>query len=194
MSIRRRIGVDCDNVVAATEARIRDMIRERYGLSLSRDDLTQFNYRTPLLGESEIAAVLLDFHTTRCCDVGTVPGVVACLRSLCEVADVDIVTSRPRYSDQATARWLIGIGLTGLNRVIFTDTKEDLAWRYFAFVDDRLETAVNMAKLGVHSLLFDYPWNRTDSTWHRLHRVRCWDQACALLRQLLGGAGHEERP
>lgn len=181
---RSRIGVDLDNVIAGTEGLIRQMIYERYHITVSTEDFVDFNYRGTVVSDGELVAILKDFHEQCCSDVLPLPGAVSSLQSLYKEAKIDIVTSRPLSSLALTLKWLAQYRLDVLGAVIFCSTKLPLAERYFAFAEDNLETAVEFAKHGVAAVVFDYPWNRTAEVSEGIRRVADWQQAYDVLAHL----------
>lgn len=172
------LGFDIDGVVADTMAVFVRLARERYGLvGLSKDDLCEYDlFRCLSLDrsiiEDLICLTLDDEHTLQ---VPPFPGAPEVLTELSRHAPLRFITAR--IWPESITEWLrLQLPEVPQNRiqVIATGAPEaklkilqELGVRYF--VEDRLETCHFLAQDGIQPLVFDQPWNRTDTAYPRFH-------------------------
>jgi uncharacterized protein len=178
------LGVDLDNVLSLTDPLIRWLIAEMYEIRLEQSDIVQFAYSLCGITEEQEAAVLGRFHDSACSELPLLDGAAEALVVLREVWEIHIVTGRPDAARALTLDWLERHGLP-YDQIDFLKFKHQSPVPFTAFVDDHRETSYAMAKRGVFSMLFDYPWNQppTDDPTH-LVRVRSWDDVVRHLSQL----------
>src|SRR5438132_1125381 len=76
--MRRRarpiLGVDIDNVLAQSDACLRAMFRELYGIMLDEHQMTRYDYMTYGVTEEQLVRVFQLFNTEVCRTLRVVPG------------------------------------------------------------------------------------------------------------------------
>src|SRR3989442_1623744 len=81
--MRRRarpiLGVDIDNVLAQSDARLRAMIREMFGIRLEEHQMTRYEYMTYGVTEEQLIQVFRIFNVEACRTLRVVPGAKAAL-------------------------------------------------------------------------------------------------------------------
>ncbi|MFZ5765921.1 MAG: 5' nucleotidase, NT5C type [Thermodesulfobacteriota bacterium] len=180
------IGFDIDCVVADTmEAFIR-LAAEEHKISIAPEEITAFQVEDCLAVDKAIIDTI--FNRLLCdpisCGLKPMTGAVAVLSRLAARAPLTFVTARP--TAEPIIRWLQTVLPTDVSanmRLIAMgdhDTKADcvraLGIQYF--VDDRVETCLQMACSGLTPVVFDQPWNVGR---HNLTSVHCWDSLGNLL-------------
>src|SRR5512135_2685669 len=102
------IGVDIDNVIADTEKELRRLIREKKGLSLSREDITSYNLDGVRgLSQEDLAGIYDEFKDGGIfLGLEVIEGARETLERLAVRHRVVLVTSRPRTVEDKTRSWL----------------------------------------------------------------------------------------
>jgi uncharacterized protein len=181
------IGFDLDGVIADTgEAFIRIACEEFDYCSFRLEDITSFVVEECLAiptdkVEQIFYAILKDSLGT---GVKPIPGAVEVITNMAEQAPVTIITARPL--EQPVADWLDHFfsarTCRQINLVAMGD-HDDKA-RYIKehklnyFVDDRVETCLQLAESDITPIVFRQPWNHNK---HELTSVKNWQEIQTLL-------------
>ncbi len=188
MSINsNEIGFDLDGVIADTgEAFVRIACEEYNHCSFQLEDITSFQVESCLSIPTEEVEQI--FYTILKDSLGVGlqpnPGAVEVISSMAEQAPVTIITARPikepvidwldHHFSRETCRQI---------NLVATGDHDDKA-RYIRdhdlnyFVDDRIETCLQLATTDITPIVYDQPWNRNS---HRLKTVTGWEDIRALL-------------
>src|SRR3989449_3525851 len=149
--MRRRarpiLGVDMDNVLSQSDARLRAMIREMFGIRLEEHQMTRYEYMTYGVTEEQLIQVFRIFNVEACRTLRVVPGAKAALVRLARRYEIALVTSRNPESKASTEYWLHAKGLP-YDQLHFKDDKHTLGIPYHAFIEDRHEHAHRLAETG----------------------------------------------
>lgn len=178
------LAFDIDGVVADTMAIFIELARKKYGLTeLSKEQMTCYDLHRCLDLEREviddlICLTLSDEYTLQ---TPPVPGAPEVLTTISEQTPLRFITAR--IWPESIIQWLEQIlpdVSPGRIQVIATGAPEAKAtvlreMGITAFVDDRLETCIQLAQEGFRPIVFDQPWNR-DASQLPLTRVCNWSQ------------------
>lgn len=179
------IGFDIDCVVADTmEAFIR-LARLDYGLTIRPEQITCFEVEQCLPIDSAIVADIFERLLVDPIEAGLKPmrHAVDVLLELSGRAPLTFITARPDH--EPIAQWLthvLGPEISAAARLAAMGDHDGKA-RYIKdfglshFVDDRLETCIELARRGITPLVYHQPWN---SISHDYQTVDGW-QAIANL-------------
>jgi len=177
--MRRRarpiLGVDIDNVLAQSDACLRAMFRELYGIMLDEHQMTRYDYMTYGVTEEQLVRVFQLFNTEVCRTLRVVPGAKAALVRLARCYEIALVTSRNPESKAGTEYWLHAKGLP-YDQLHFNDDKHALGIPYHAFIEDRHEHAHLIAETGATVYLLTRPWNAAPLAHPNVLRVETWDE------------------
>ncbi len=181
------IGFDLDGVIADTaEAFIRLACHEYNHCSFRLEDITSFQVEECLdiptsLVEQIFYAILKDSLGS---GLQPMSGAVETITSMTEKATVTIITARPLQ--QPVTDWLDHFfpakACEKINLVAMGD-HDDKA-RYIQehqlqyFVDDRVETCLQLAATGITPIVYNQPWNQGR---HKLQTVSSWQEIEAKL-------------
>jgi len=162
------IGFDIDCVVADTmEAFIRLAIDD-YGINVLPEDITSFQVEKCLAVSphivDEIFARLLSAPLEN--GLKPMPHAVSVLTEMSACAPLTFITARPER--EPVDRWLESI----FSKDVYSNSRlvamgkhdgkaqyvKELGLQYF--VDDRVETCVELALAGISPIVFAHPWNR----------------------------------
>ena len=99
-----RIGIDIDGVVADFVKTFIPLVRERYGLALTEEDIYVHDLFL-VLGISESEAMEL-IRATICSDPGLIDGAKQAIDRLNQEHDVILLTARPEDLFDVTRQWL----------------------------------------------------------------------------------------
>jgi len=177
--MRRRerpiLGVDIDNVLAQSDARLRAMIREMFGIRLEEHQMTRYEYMTYGVTEEQLIQVFRIFNVEACRTLRVVPGAKAALVRLARRFEIALVTSRNPESKAGTEYWLRAKGLP-YDQLHFNDDKHALGIPYHAFIEDRHEHAHRLAETGTTVYLLTRPWNAAPLAHPNVRRIHSWNE------------------
>ena len=169
------LGVDIDNVLAESDACLRAMIQEMFGIVLREEQMTQYDYMTYGVTEEQLGRVFRLFNTEVCRTLKVVQGAKAAMQQLAGRYEIALVTSRNPESKASTEYWLKVKGLP-YDQLHFDDDKHALGIPYHAFIEDRHEHAHLIAETGATVYLLTRPWNAAPLAHPNVRRVHTWSE------------------
>ena len=175
------IVIDLDNVISDTDAKIRAIIKRNYGISARRKDITEFDYEKCLpITYKQAKEMLEEFHNYHLLNLKLVRGARSALDVIASKFKVIIATERPLKTKQPTLEWLRQHGIPS-QQVVFLENKREISLpRVNHLIDDKWDTAIEIANMGVSVILFDRPWNRKGN--HELiKRAHGWKEVLMFL-------------
>ncbi len=189
---KQPICIDIDNVVAQTDAVLRELIcRHTSGrVVLDYADVVEFEYwkcrdsKGDCITRDEWSIIHEAFS---CADtiraIRPMAGIEGHLRLLRDRYRLDFVTSRLTKAQSATEEWLVAHGVP-FDRLIFTQhgSKHLLPERYAVVIEDHYEQAAAFAERGTKVLLLVHPWNRVKRRIPGIEWVESWKE---MMRWLL---------
>jgi uncharacterized HAD superfamily protein len=174
--VKKRLCVDIDNCVAATDEVMRRVICEVTNgrVNFQYGDILEFDYHGPLCrdkdGERIDDATWKVVHDQFSApevvlSIKPLDGAVEALRSLQGDFEIHFVTTRKPKARAATIHWLDRLGLDEKrpHSIHFVGHREkhEAVGRPIAAVDDDAAQAESFAEIGVKSIVLDHPWNQT---------------------------------
>ncbi len=184
-----KTGFDIDGVVADTMGSFIRIAKDDYGINtIKKENITSYWLEQCLpipdhiIGEI-IEKILADPFGT---GLKPIPGAIETLEALAAYAPLTFVTARP--NGKPIEEWLrkqlagvppemIRVTATGEHSAKASLLKE-IGISYF--VEDHLETCLEIAREGITAIVFDQPWNRQDSS---LPRAASWRELASWIRQ-----------
>ncbi len=180
------IGFDLDGVIADTgEAFIRLACEEFNYCSFRLEDITSFQVEECLSIPTDTAEQI--FYAILKDSLGTGlkpnPGAVDVITSMATQSPVTIITARPL--EQPVSDWLDHFfsSKTCQQIKLVAMGDHDDKERYIKehnlkyFVDDRVETCLNLATTGITPIVYNQPWNHNK---HTLNSVSNWQEISGL--------------
>jgi uncharacterized HAD superfamily protein len=174
------LGVDIDNVLAQSDACLREAIRLRFLIGLEEEDVTEYDYSAYGVTQAQLTELFDVFNSDLCRTLKVIPGAKATLTSLARRFQIALVTSRNPESKAGTEHWLRRKGIP-YDQLHFNDAKHALGIPYQAFVEDRHEHAHRIAETGAQVFLMTRPWNSQPLTHPNVVRVANWKEILAHL-------------
>ena len=181
-----QLGFDFDGVIAdIAEAFIRLACDDHNICGLKMEDITSFEVDKCLdVNEEIVEAIFLSILKD---SVGTgmlpMPGSVDVITEFADLADLTVITARPFGGP--VYDWLQTVlpesTLPKISVVAMGDHDDKLRYirehniRYF--IDDRIDTCLQLHEAGIGSFVFSQPWNRNG---HQLPTVNSWQEIRAL--------------
>jgi len=194
--VTRRLCVDVDNCVAATDEVMRQIIHQVTDgrVNFAYDDIVEFDYHGPSCrdksGERIDEATWHKVHEQFSepdivMSLKPMPGAADMLRALQLDFDIHFVTTRKPKARAATIHWLDCLGLDSKRppalHFVGHRQKHDVIRNLSAAIDDDPVQAESFAQMGIKSILLDHPWNRNANS--EVLRARDWSEVAELLKQ-----------
>ena len=189
-----RIGIDIDEIIAATLDAMLDFHNGMYGTDLKQADI--FSYKLwEVWGGSEEEAVQKwneFFETDHFAGVCPIVGAFAAMTVLKERGhELFAITARPHHISKKTEDWLDEHFPAVFSGVRFANTHGASGIKYKkselcaelgigTLVEDDPRHAMDCASKGISVILFSYPWNK-DLSADNVFRALSWDDVIRLV-------------
>ncbi|MBU3941456.1 MAG: hypothetical protein KKF74_00925 [Nanoarchaeota archaeon] len=139
-------------------------IREGLGRPLRVDDIIRFRYDecTPLSKEEVDEIFKVFAEEKKFLSLNPMPYAVDIINRLQEFYDEYFMTARPGNVEEQTIGWFENSGIRNYeNKLTFNGNKLEIAKtdNISKFIEDRAETALELAENNINVLLLNYPWN-----------------------------------
>ena len=190
MPHRETLCIDIDNVVAATDAVMREVIRQysREEADLKYEDVVCFDYwlcrdaKGRRLDRSEWDEVHRAFTQEHLPRIRPVTGARTGLERLASKYEIHLVTSRLAEGKAETVKWLTDQDIPH-DALHFSrhGEKQLINKKFVAAIDDDREQGYAFSAQGVRAFLMAHPWNRVGE-YSSLIRCNTWAE---LVEQLL---------
>ncbi|MFX1519816.1 MAG: hypothetical protein ACFFCD_07840 [Promethearchaeota archaeon] len=185
-----KIGVDVDGVLGDQIPPILKKLNKRYGLKLSKEDVTLWDL--PIKDtdiETEIESAL--FNEDYILNMQPIDGAKEAMTYLSKMYFVKIITSRPKETEAATLKWLRSnfdfdeyLGTQKRDRVVSFVNVDIL-------IDDNLPSTEKFSRSGGKTgILFSQPWNQERSSIKDLidsGKVKCcngWEEVLDVIKSI----------
>lgn len=198
----RRICIDIDNVIAQTDAIMREVIREvtNHRVNLTYENVRRFNYwecqdpEGKKISKEEWHMVHSTFSKSRYLStIQPVPGVQASLSRLTEHYSLHFATSRLPEARTATIRWLEDNEFPPHDLHFLKHGEKHFSLgRFDASVEDDPDQATAFSKSGIGiNFVIAHPWNESVVEHRNLRRVPGWNE---IVEMLLGDSTSQPKP
>jgi len=187
---RPRVAVDLDGVVYDWGGTVRYLMRQHWGYALPPSP--HWNYV-----EETVSPAAWRWLWNEGVDLGLfryghhLKGSVDGLRALAEIADLEVVTHRPRAALQDTLRFVSNLPdvFTGVHFLTNSEPKSLVGCDIY--LDDAPHVAEDITAAGKHVVLFNQPWNQdvettTNVDGPRVIRAYGWDEVRYAVREVAG--------
>ena len=174
-----KIGIDIDGVTADFVTPFLPVLRHILGRDVCYEDITTYRFQDAFEYGEEVES-----HTQAEIDrldilrhLPLIPGVLETINRFSEAHEVHFVTARPGdHWGSGTRDWLGACGFV-YRSVMYREGREaEVADGFSVFVEDKLETALELVDVGIHVFLFDRPWNQTEGLPENCVRVGTWQE------------------
>ena len=177
----RELAFDIDGVIADSFRAFVKTAREKYGIDIEYEDITDYDFRQVIDIDEETSNEIIEMILDDPFGMGIHPihGAAEVLRRLSGFGPLFFVTARTNR--EAILEWLqkrLGLGNGDAIKLEATGSHEDklpilLQNRIRYFVEDRLETCYLIQESPVTPIVFEQPWNRKA---HPFHSVASWGE------------------
>ena len=175
-----RIGIDIDGVVADFVKTFIPLVRERYGLALTEEDIYVHDLFL-VLGISESEAMEL-IRATICSDPGLIDGAKQAIDRLNQEHDVILLTARPEDLFDVTRQWLSKRGIKYRELLHLREGQKSTPQQAFDLVvDDHLREVIRFAGKARKIIVFDHPWNQSLNVRGLFDRAYTWHDVLAIV-------------
>jgi uncharacterized HAD superfamily protein len=174
---RAIVGVDADGVLFDFNGAMQALFLSHYGIEYPLDAITAWDYTDCLpVTQEQFQFCFERLMRYECEQMPLVPGAVEGMKWLAMAAGADqwVITARPDYSYAAT-KWALRHHGVPHSALIFADDKTEFADVLCCMIEDKAQTAMEFAELGVPVVLLDYPHNR-DAAHPLITRVSNWPE------------------
>lgn len=174
-----KIGIDMDGPIANTDPVLRHLLSQRIKRNISQHEVTDWHYWkcVPGVTEDMVYSVLDEFHAEWLLKVDVVPGAINGIKFLQQRGhDVSVVTFRSESARLDTKKFmeLHGIEIPLIMSPSTNKVQVCIDNNTSIMVEDRYETAVQLAHAGIQVLLTSFPWNSSKPHVDKIRRVYSW--------------------
>ena len=184
------IGVDLDEVLTEFVRKFIIFHNQNYGTNLNFEDIKKYFFYD-LLGislEEDVRRQYKFFETDIFKQIQPVNGAVNGVGKLKSNFEMVVITARPNEIKDKTIKWIERYFPDIFSQVILTNKhslnkdakreKHDICVEIGVnlMIEDSLATAKKCASRGIKVLLFDKPWNQTESLPNGIKRVYSWEE------------------
>jgi len=177
--LRLKIGIDIDGVTADFVTPFLPLLKRFLGRNVYYEDITTYRFQDAFDYSSEMESRLQDEidRVNLLRHLPLMPGSLESINRLARDHAVHFVTARPEDRWGATTRdWLDNCGLEYCSVMFRKGRKAEVDDRFDVFVEDRLETALELADVGIRVFLFNHPWNQVEVLPVNCSRVQMWQE------------------
>lgn len=181
------LAFDVDGVFADTFRIFVETAREKYGIQVEYEDITEYNFREVIDIDEKTSGEIIQRILDNPLAMGIRPvfGSVDVLTRLSHISPLLFVTARSeRDSIREWIHQFLRVADLSTIHIEATSThKEKLpvllkhGIRYF--IEDRLETCYLLEKTSITPIVFEQPWNRKP---HPFQTVKSWNEIEALIQ------------
>jgi len=108
-----------------------------------------------------------------------------CIKKMTQEHNIFYITARIKRMERVTKEWLQRHDLPVDDNIYLLGTHDKLAQAQELqcdyFIEDRLETATQLAEAGIHVLLIDCTYNKKIEDNHKITRVYNWQDICSII-------------
>ena len=178
-----KIAVDIDGVVSDFVGTFVPLVKERYGVELTHNDIYVHDLFL-VLGITEQEALELIIETLQR-PICLIPGAAEALKKINEHNEVSFITARPPSTHEITTRWLYKHKIRYHSLIWLKEGNKHLSEREFDIViDDHLRELIGFHNKAKYLVVFDHPWNQTRNVKSLITRVYTWNDIENLIDQL----------
>ncbi len=185
----KNIGFDLDDVLLNFSDILRDHMNEKYKKNVQRDEINTFQIEGHFGISSIEARETIDnffFHDDHLKAI-PIKGSQEAIERLSKSNNLHIITAKPDMLEQITKEWLDKHFPNKFKAVYFANwfiknekkrNKSEICLETGTdiFIDDSLDTAVDVSSVGIPVLLFDKPWNQKVDLPDNVTRVYSWEE------------------
>ncbi len=198
MTQRKRIGLDFDDVLVDFNGGLTVFHNENYGTTCKKEDATSWEYDklwecTPEEAMRRMKEYVNSSHHAK---VPPVVGAVDAVKRLKEHYDLFIVTARDENLQDQTFTIIEehfpesfqGVHFLHRDEQNVRGTKGDVCTELDIdiFIEDSLGNVAHTSQAGIRTLLFDAPWNQSETLPPNVTRVFSWEQALEEIEMRVG--------
>ncbi|MCF7843276.1 HAD hydrolase-like protein [Candidatus Gracilibacteria bacterium] len=194
--IKKRIGIDFDDVLFSCNERLQPFHNSRYGTNLVKDNIaTYYLHDLWKCTKEEAYKRILEFYNSEeHHSMEPMTGVVKAIHKLSKNYELFIITARPPEAEEVTKKLLQHfytneikswdkifskihfVGTVGGKNKTITKAEVCLHEGIDIFIEDNVHNAVSVALAGIPSLLLNQPWNENETIPDTVKRVYSWEE------------------
>lgn len=189
------IGVDIDSVIAEIVHPLFQFHNDVYYTRVKKHQHTRYDLSpTWQVSQEEVLKRVYEFYASPYFDlVKPVKGAKKGIQYLSKRHKLSAITSRPYHIEQKTIRWLDMHFPKQFSAIRHTNwfsspnapkkkkSEICLEIEIELLIDDHLDFAYDVASIGIPVLLFNQPWNQTNTLPKGIRRVHSWKEIIKLL-------------
>ncbi len=194
---KKRVGIDFDDVLFCCNETLQPFHNNRYGTNLTKDNVATYYLHDlwKCTKEEAYERVLEFYNSEEHASMQPLEGAVEAIHQLSKRYELFVVTARPPEAEVTTKKLLkhfpnvfkkihfVGT-TTGKNHTI---TKAEVCKQEHIdiFIDDSFHNTVNIAIIGIPTLLFNQPWNKENALPDGVKRVYSWEEIVTEIDNIL---------
>lgn len=179
-----KIGIDIDGVTADFVTPFLPVLREALGREVRYEEITTYRFQDAFGYSDEVEAQVQAEIDRRDLlrRLPVVPGALEAIRRFVREHEVHFVTARPEARwGEATRDWLDSRGFLYASLQFREERKAEASEGFDLFVEDHLNTALDLVTQKIHVCLYDHPWNQTAKLPQGCTRVGSWREVEAVV-------------
>ena len=169
-----KLGIDLDNTLANSDAVFRELLKEHYGINLSREDETRRMEEATGLSTEEVVQLVGEGWATPDRIFPLDKNLTYFLSSLHEIYEIYIVTSNHQAPLEVIESWLKRNNVP-YDKLVIAEGNEYKTNYVDVLVDDSLECVEPHAKAGKQAVLLARPYNKNFNE-RRIARFETWEE------------------
>ncbi len=188
------ISIDIDDILADSLTSFIEFYNQNHEEKIKYEDYTAYSLHEIIgIPKEEEAKIVREFDNGGFFkNMAPVKNSQKAIKKLSKKHKLIAVTARSEEQEEETRAW-INKYFPEIKDILFTrngqkqnKTKGEICKEIKADIhlDDKLDYAIDCANEGVKSLLFNYPWNRTNNLDPLITRVSGWDEAVEILNKI----------
>ncbi len=193
-----KIGIDIDNVLSMLSNTLLAWHNRVYNTNFKEEDHNTFDLWEiwKCTKEEALSRIVNFFDSPEFKSTKPVLGAINAVQNLTEDHELHVITSRIDKVKDETTFWLNKHFSNSFHKIHFTGemlgknaikkTKGDICKELgiTLMIEDALHYAQEIAGKGVKVLLFDWPWNQTDTLPSNIVRVKSWKEIVEYINNI----------
>jgi len=177
-----KLGIDIDGVICDFVSGFKKVVKDKYGLKISEEDIIYHDLYLVLGITKEEAIKLIELTLNM--DLPLIKDADKYIKILKKKHEIILMTAR-HINHEITKKWLMNNRIDYDNLYFLNEGhKYKSSLELDIIIEDNLNEALNWFSKVKHILVFNHPWNQCIDINNVLHRVKNWKQIYEYIEKL----------